>query len=478
MNETMKHIFSTLLMAGLLLFFAGCGNDWLDEMKPSTSVETENSLNTPTEAEYAINGVYNLMRNYLYYGARSTYYADATSEDMQARGDSKRVAKYYLFELNDVSAPSNFWYYPYRTIRGVNNVIAYASTFTDEEMPDKVKNAKGQALTIRAMAHFDLVKVYGMPYTKDNGASPGVPIVTERLDEKEKLSRNTVAEVYAQIIKDLEEGARYIGKTKDNSAINWYGNQLLLARAYLYMNNNAKALEVATELIEAADKDKNYGLVSHDNFTAMWKDESNSEFLFVLINNADEISDSKEFIGYLTHRSGYDDLSLSSDYMDLLDQDPDDVRHTIIEKYRPKEYRWYIQKYNNPDYKYSHIPVLRLAEAYLIASEAAVKIGDNINALKYLNAIVERANPEKKVEGTVTLERVLEERRKELVGEGHRMFDAMRNNQTIERKGASHNSNALKPETRKYDWNYYKIILPIPRQEMNTNPNMKQNPEY
>lgn len=476
----MKHIFSISIIAGLLFLFAGCGNDWLDEMKPSTSIETEKSLNTPTEAEYAMNGVYNVLRNYLYYGARYTYYADATSEDMQARNDTKRVAKYYLFELNAVSAPSNFWSYPYYVIRNANNIISYANTFSDADMPDRVKDVKGQALTVRAMAHFDLVKVYGLPYTKDNGASWGVPIVTERLNAEDKPARNTVAEVYAQIIKDLEEGAKYIGKAKDNSKINWYGNQLLLARAYLYMNNNAKAYEIASGLIAAAEKDKNYGLIANAGYTSMWKDESNSEFLFVLINNADEISDSKEFIGYLMHRSGYDDLSLSSDYMNLLDEDPDDIRHGIIEKYDPKKFRWYLLKYNNPDYKYAHIPVLRLAEAYLVASEAAVKLGDNAQALKYLNTIVQRANPEKEVEGTVTLERVLTERRKELVGEGHRLFDAMRNNQTIERKGASHTSNLLKPETRKYDWNYHKIILPIPREEINVNPNIanQQNAGY
>ncbi len=474
----MKHIYLISVLAGLSLLFTGCGNDWLDEMKPSTSAETEKSINTPIEAEYAMNGIYNIMRNYEYYGARYTYYADATSEDMQARNDTKRVAKYYLFQLNAVTAPSSLWKFPYQVIRNISNIINYAATFSEEEMPDEVKDIKGQALTIRAMAHFDLVKVYGMPYTKDNGASLGVPIVTERLSNDAKPARNTVAEVYAQIIKDLEEGAKYISKSKNDSKVNWYGNQLILARAYLYMGNNAKAYQVASDLIAAADSDKNYGLVSTSGYSEMWKSDTSSEFLFNLINNADEIENSKEFIGYLMHRSGYDDLSLSSDYMDLLGEDPDDIRFSIIDEYRPKDYRWYLLKYNNPDYKYANIPVLRLAEAYLIAAEAAVKLGDNVNALKYLNAIVQRANPEKEVTGTVTLERVLTERRKELVGEGHRLYDAMRNNQTIERKGASHNSDLLTAETRKFNRDFYKIILPIPRGEINVNSNIIQNPGY
>jgi len=474
----MKRIYSIIAAISLLIFMPGCGNDWLDEMKPQDSVETDKAINTDTEAEYAMNGIYSILRCYEYYGARYTYYADATSEDMQARNDTKRVAKYYLFELNAVSSTASFWNYPYKAIRNANNVIAFTERFSESEMSDKLKDIKGQALTIRAMAHFDLVKVYGLPYTKNGGSSLGVPIVIENLPSDATPSRNTVAEVYAQVIKDLEEASRYIGKDKNDVKLNWYGNQLLLARAYLYMDNNAKAYEVSSNLIDAAEKDKNYGLTAAAAFPDMWKGDTSPEYFFMLLNNAEEIEDSKEFVGYLTHRSGYDDLSLSSDYIDLLDEDPDDVRHKIIDKYRPKEYRWYLQKYVSPDYKYSNIPVLRMAEAYLIAAEAAVKLGDNVNALKYLNVIQQRANPEKEITGEVTLERVLTERRKELVGEGHRLYDAMRNNQVIERKGASHNSASLTNETRKFDWNYHKIILAIPKRETNVNPNIIQNEGY
>ncbi|MDR1525009.1 MAG: RagB/SusD family nutrient uptake outer membrane protein, partial [Tannerella sp.] len=69
-------------------------------------------------------------------------------------------------------------------------------------------------------------------------------------------------------------------------------------------------------------------------------------------------------------------------------------------------------------------------------------------------------------------------RRKELVGEGHRLFDAMRNNRTIERKGKSHNSALLTDETRSFNRDFYKILMPVPTGEMNVNPNMQQNPGY
>ena len=86
-------------------------------------------------------------------------------------------------------------------------------------------------------------------------------------------------------------------------------------------------------------------------------------------------------------------------------------------------------------------------------------------------------------ESTATLERVLLERRKELVGEGQRFFDAMRNNETITRytnedeKGWHYSINK---ESQVFDRSYFRAILPIPVSETNANPILKaqQNPGY
>ncbi len=114
--------------------------------------------------------------------------------------------------------------------------------------------------------------------------------------------------------------------------------------------------------------------------------------------------------------------------------------------------------------------------------KAAVQTGDNAKAVKYLNSIVQRANPENSVEGkTLTLENVLDERRKELVAEGHRMYDVIRNGMTVKRidvKDSDINKTKHNTAYMEYDWNFHKILLPIPKKEMDANPNMKQNPGY
>ena len=150
-----------------------------------------------------------------------------------------------------------------------------------------------------------------------------------------------------------------------------------------------------------------------------------------------------------------------------------------------KKYYAYVNKYQpqqGENITDANIPLIRLSEAYLNAAEAAVQTGDNAKAVKYLNSIVQRANPENSVEGkTLTLENVLDERRKELVAEGHRMYDVIRNGMTVKRidvKDSDINKTKHNTAYMEYDWNFHKILLPIPQKEMDANPNMKQNPGY
>jgi len=483
----MKH---TVILFSIVasLFFAACGNGWLDDIQPSDKGESSTSIKSVTDAQYALNGIYDLMRNYQYYGARYTYYGDVTGEDMQQKpgaNDTKRCSKYYLFDLNDTTTPSSFWEYPYRVIRNANTIIEWADNLSAEEMNDEIKDILGQALTIRAMAHFDLVKIFGKPYTADNGASAGIPIEIEKHDPTSKPSRNTVAEVYAQVIKDLEDAAPLIGTKVKNGKLNWFGSQQVLARAYLYMDNNSKAYDTASNMITKAEA-AGYKLWTNQEYAAIWSKDFTSEVLFELIVTGTETI-SKEGMGYLCWGwrengagPGYEDIALSDDYVELVGTDPDDVRNNVIKVYEGNH--WTMKYPGNADQgenpEWADIIVLRMSEAYLIAAEAAVKNNDNTNALKYLNAIVKRANPVNEVTGTVTIDRVLEERRKELVGEGHRLFDALRNNRRIERKGASHNSSLLSPQTLSFDRTFDKTVMAIPKDEMNTNPNIIQNPGY
>jgi hypothetical protein len=456
-----------LLLLVLVLVSSSCSESWL-EPEPQTSIETEKAIQSVTDAQYALNGIYNTMQSYEYYGARMTYYGDVTGEDAQAVSNTKRSADYYMFQYNKDNAPSSLWRLPYRVIRLCNNVLAADDKYLTSDL-------KGQALAIRALALFDVNRVYGYPYQKDNGASLGGVIVLKAPSYKEKPRRSTVEQCYGQIIGDLTDAIALLDNKANPGRVTKYAAEALLARAYLYKGDYQNAFTLAEQAITDAQTAK-HRLWTNAEYALGWSSGLDTEVLFKIVNTSTDNA-GNESVANLYHEKGYKDIKPSDDFRDLMKLDAKDVRNILLGKIY---YLKYQGNSTDEDWRGADIPVVRLSEVYLIAAEAAVNLPDrNDKALFYLNAIVTRANPEKVIAGTVTVNQVLTERRKELMGEGHRFFDAMRLGLTIERKGKSHLT-ALIPESRSYNWNYFKIVLPVPKSELEANENMRdqQNPGY
>ena len=467
-----------------------CSDGWLD-VEPTTAVETDKSINILSDVDIMLNGIYTTMQHAYAYSGRLVYYGDACGDDMMAYSSTKRTGNYYTFNFTKDTAPSTFWSYPYEMI-GLCNIILEKIDNVDTKEEDLRDYYKGQALALRGMLLFDLTKFYGYPYKKDNGASLGVPVVVSPLDKEAKPKRNTVAECYAQVIADLKAAVAAMdndeGKAFHKGHICLFGAQTLLSRVYLYHGDDAEALAMAEKAIKGAEA-KGYKLWTNAEYATAWANDASNgtkgEVLFEIVNTTDD-SPGKESLGRLHSPSGYKDICLTSSFYALLNEDPADVRLQLLE-YSSK--RAFVKKYqpqDGEDIVDANIPLIRLSEAYLNAAEAAVKTGDNVSAAKYLNAIVSRANPDNSVDGsTVSLSRVMTERRKELVGEGHRFFDALRDGGSVDRhdvKGQSKISSTkhyiTKAEKMKFSWDYYKCVLAIPKAEMDANGNMVQNPVY
>lgn len=476
-------LFKYICMGSLLFTATSCGDEWLN-LEPSTSIETETSINILSDVEFTLNGIYSDMQSSNAYSGRLVYYGDVTGDDMQAVSLSKRTGDYYNFGFNKDNGPKTHWANLYSFIQNTNLILNNIGKIKTDDT-EKLDDLKGQALAIRGMALFDLTRIFGYPYTKDNGASLGVPIVKDSEGIESRPARNTVAECYAQVIEDLTSAVSLLSGEFNKGKFNKWAAMSLLSRVYLYKGDNANALAMAEAAIEGAE-DEGWELWSHDDYRYAWAEDATAiapgEVLFEIVNTTTD-SPGKESMGYLNSKDGYDDMCITTSFYDLLSQDPDDIRLKLL--ITDKNRYFYVFKYQPQEgeaIKDANIPLIRLAETYLNAAEAAVKLGDNETAVKYLNPIVQRANPDNSVEGmTLTLEDVLNERRKELVAEGHRMFDVIRNGLTVERFDVK-NSKMSKTKhfsgDKEYDWNFHKIVLPIPKAEMDTNPNMVQNPGY
>lgn len=474
-----------LFISSALLITTSCGNSWLD-LEPSTSIDTETSIKILTDVEFTLNGIYSTMQSSDAYSGRLIYYGDVTGDDMQAVSSTKRVANYYRFNFTKDDGPTSHWSYLYSIIQNCNLIIMNIDKLViDEEDEEYRDDLKGEALAIRGLALFDLTRIFGYPYTKDNGASLGVPIIEGLSTISSKPARNTVAQCYEKVIDDLTRSIDLLSESFKKGKINKWAAMVLLSRVYLYKGENANALKMAEDAIAGAEK-KGYALWTNEEYPTAWGNDASKsnpgEVLFEIVNLTTD-SPGKESMGYLNSKDGYDDMCITCSFYQFLKEDPKDVRLKLLSF--DKKYYAYVFKYQpqqEENIQDANIPLIRLSEAYLIAAEAAVKEGNNAAAVKYLDPIVRRANPNKTVQGeTITLERVLNERRKELVAEGHRMYDVIRNGMSIHRievEDAKLTKTKHDTKYMDYDWDFYMIVLPIPKKEMDANPNMEQNPQY
>jgi hypothetical protein len=153
---------------------------------------------------------------------------------------------------NDLSF--NTWKNYYQLLLGANVVLQYLDNSIGAQQ-DK-DQLKGEAYTLRAFYHFMLVNIYAKPYndsTTTPDKSPGIPIRTSAGLSDGYLSRNTVKEVYAQIVNDLDSAIYLLDigkKDQGNIRISHVAAHLLASRVYLYMENWEKTIEHADKVLQ------------------------------------------------------------------------------------------------------------------------------------------------------------------------------------------------------------------------------------
>ena len=264
-----------LFISSMLFVATSCGNSWLD-LEPSTSVDTETSIKILSDVEFTLNGIYSTMQSSDAYSGRLVYYGDVTGDDMQAVSSTKRVANYYRFNFTKDDNPSSHWSYLYSIIQNCNLILMNIDKLViDEDDKAYRDDLKGEALAIRGLALFDLTRIFGYPYLKDNGASLGVPIIEGLSTIDSKPTRNTVAQCYTKIIDDLTQSLSLLGEKFNKGKINKWGAMVLLSRVYLYKGENANALKMASDAIIGAEKNK-YALWTNEDYPTAWGEDASA----------------------------------------------------------------------------------------------------------------------------------------------------------------------------------------------------------
>ena len=495
----MKIFKISIIAAALLTSFSSC-KDFLD-VEAGNSIDAGTALNGASDARNRINGLSRLIASSSYYGRNFELYGEVKGGDLTVYSQGRGLDQLYSFNQDaETNNFSGFWSQIYYCIAQTNDVLEKIDQVATDSKA-QYTNAQGQLLTLRALFYFDLVRLYGKSYTQDK-ASLGVPIVISPASYNNKPARATVAEVYTQILKDLKTGQELLGANKaiDNGYINYYANLAIQSRVYLTMADYENAYSKANEVITSGT----YKLYENEKWASSWASMYGTESIYELGINEGEADLGTASLGYYLMRrtGGQGGMFYASDYyLNRMKEDNNDVRWAILGRDESSATRMGAVYKNlgsvntntslplnslgdkgNTNNTAVNIKVIRLSEIYLIAAEAALKkpSADPAKSAELLNAISKRSpNRPAFSSATVNEDAILNEKSKELFGEGHRYWDMIRLNKKIifndDFQGLT-----IKTRPKEIDRTFEKYILPIPQSEINANPTLKeqQNPGY
>jgi len=464
-----------LAVLALVILLSSCKKSFLD-LRPYTSVSSDVAITNESDMQAALNGAYGNMNSPNLYGRSTPLFGDLVSDNVYiSTVNSNRYLDF--FQINYTTTDENgqgIWQSAYSTILRANNVINSAL-----QGNENIDQLRGEALAIRGLMYFELVKFFATPYTVDPNAL-GVPLILV-YDPTLKPQRNSVQEVYTQIEKDFTDAANLMTQDKSSGFFTKWAATALLARMYQFKGEWDKALTTAEDVIN----NSGYSLLQLNDVLSFWQNNTDRgdklEVLFEIVFDAtNNINNSS--LPYFYDQGGYGDALATESLYDLYSNA--DVRKDLFivgSPIRGADAKVVNKFPNTGAADKDEMKVIRMSELYLIAAEAAYHNNDELTALTYLNDIATERDPSfagYSSSGQALLDDILLERRKELAFEGHRYWDLARNNLNVTRVDLANNYPGNVPLI--LETSNFRRILPIPQAELDANPNIReqQNPGY
>lgn len=468
-----------IICAVTVLIIASCKKDFL-EVPDNRVLTRQDLIKDLTTTEQFLNGIYTMLASDLY-NYSNVIYPDLIADNIKhSFSNSFAFVRQYNWtqQANDETGFSlestnvnGMSYSFYKIISACNFVLQKSQEYRSQNT-SKADNMTGQALTIRALVHFWLVNVFAQPYNfSANGGHPGVPYLFEA-DYTKPVIRNSVAEVYNAMIKDLQDA---IGLLPDNLNsklfISRIFSQALLSRIYLFKEDYEASKNIARQVITKVP-------LMTVGYPEKLFTPDDVEAIFQLAPSY--LTYSTTFSGLYFSTTYWQLFAASDDIANILQENPNDKRRSWVAQANGI---WEItkfpdsvdQSYPYPAGSYSQT-VIRSSELYLNAAESYLKLStpNEDSARFYLDAIRQRADPSAAAStqtGQVLLDSIFKERRKELAFESLRMFDLLRWKKNVVRIDASD------PSAKVLTYPSSKAIAPIPGLDVKVS-GVSQNPGY
>lgn len=442
-------------------------------LNPQQSVDAATALASAQDIQSALVGAYGVSAGFLgggladaeLYGTNLNLLPELLASDNYIgwRGTFqgyREVSSRQMLATN--SEAQRTWITAYQVINIANSVLESLDKVTDAGQKQAFE---GEAHFLRGIMYFELVRLFALPWGASAGNSqPGVPILLRATRTQEQAAetqaRNTVAEVYTLVLDDLKKASTQLPEDNGLRA-DKYSALGFLSRVYLQQSDYANALATANQIIKSG----NFRL--NANVTTVFRSKNTAESIFEIQENTqnnpgtsnDGLTTFYASIPANGSAVGRGDVQVLNAFVEQYDLT--DARRTALFYIGVKGggTRYYTGKWTDFG---TNIPVIRLSEILLTRAEANLRLGSAVGAspAEDLNAVRERAGL--KPIANPTVEDVLRERQLELAFEGLRIHDLKRTRQSA----------------GTFAWNDPKLVLPIPKREIDANNKLVQNQGY
>jgi len=458
----MKKIYKLLTILFLSLSLTSCLNEWLT-VNPKTDMTRDILFSTESGFKDALTGVYIQLKSTGGYGERLTMTTIehlVTSWDVTSSTTEQRLNQFLFTDAGVEASMSAIFSQQYKVISSINAILDQIDSKKDVFLTDKMYELiKGEALALRALCHFDILRLFGP-----------VPTVTTNdniLPYVKTLSREAVPHISfnafkAEVLKDLNDAEQLLkvadpvqnfsmldlrrpGPTYTFNPIdtyfgfrhirmNYYAVKALKARAYLWFGDNENAFANAKEVIDAKNPDGStkFALGTSADMTAGYLNLP-SEHIFGIYEFS-LLTKYNNMFANGTIRKGSAETTIKSQ---LYGNTGTDIRETYLWELitQPNQSKTYIIKKfkvndapTNMTVDYRQIPLLRIAEMYLIAVEAAPSLSESqaywstFRTARNISVSALPADP------AMLKNEVIKEYRKEFYAEGQSFYNYKRMN--------------------------------------------------
>jgi hypothetical protein len=461
----MKNILINYLLLICLIMFQlslpSCKKFVENEGSPNL-IESELLFETESGALSAVSGVYLQLRvqSPAYANGSLSVYGGLSADELVAQSAFNEYQAFYNNAVLPTSSVVNnqLWSTAYKVIYRTNAIIEGLEKSGGLALGTQ-KQLIAEMKVLRAFTYFNLINLFG-----------AVPlIISTNYNENEKVARTPEAAVYRFIVEDLVRSLPDLTEeypTLQRVRINQYAAAALLARVYLYMGDWNNAERYSSLVISSGS----YRLL--DELDLVFQNSSDETIWQLAPQNDNRNTVEGSFFIPASSRN-IPNLFLQESLLNSF-EDGDSRKSFWVGSSRinGKEYAYpykYKLRINTPVEEYT--VVLRLAEQYLIRSEAFIRQNKVEEALLDLNTIRRRAglaDIESENEADI-LDAIVRERKLELFAEfGHRWFD-------LKRTGLI---NTVLAPIKGANWQETDQYYPIPFTELQINPALEQNPGY